>query len=135
MQVIYLDKYMKSYILYHLKQTQPVWCTWNILINAKYNTTCKEVKSHVTGTWFLQLGVLGYTQSRVDEALAYYLQDLKLTRSEVGVTHPRVARILGSIGMVYDDKNDKMAGELYESSLAMLLDTYGSAHVDVATAR
>lgn len=97
--------------------------------------TCKEVKSHVTGTWFLQLGVLGYTQSRVDEALAYYLQDLKLTRSEVGVTHPRVARILGSIGMVYDDKNDKMAGELYESSLAMLLDTYGSAHVDVATAR
>ena len=83
----------------------------------------------------LQLGGLAYTQSRVDEALAYYLQDLKLTRSEVGVSHPRVARILGSLGLVYDDKNDPLAGELYESSLAMLLDTYGSAHVDVASAR
>jgi hypothetical protein len=71
----------------------------------------------------------------VDEAMAYYLQDLKLTRSEVGVNHPRVARILGAIGMVYDDKTDKLAGELYESSLAMLLETYGSAHVDVATVR
>lgn len=71
----------------------------------------------------------------MEEALAYYLQDLKLTRSEVGVNHPTVARILGTIGMVYDDKNDKLAGELYEGSLAMLLDTYGSAHVDVATVR
>ncbi|XP_061175870.1 uncharacterized protein LOC133184810 [Saccostrea echinata] len=90
---------------------------------------------HFVAAILNKLGVLGYTQSRVDEALAYYLQDLKLTRSEVGVNHPRVARILGSIGMVYDDKNDKLAGELYESSLAMLLDTYGSAHVDVATVR
>lgn len=83
----------------------------------------------------LQLGQLCYKQTRLDEALGYYLQDLKLTRSEVGTSHPRTAVILNDIALVYDDMNKPLAQDLYEAALAVFVDTYGSAHVDVAVVR
>ncbi|KAK3101549.1 hypothetical protein FSP39_004391 [Pinctada imbricata] len=90
---------------------------------------------HFVAAILSKLGDLCYSQGRVEEALGYYLQDLKLSRSEVGVSHPRIGRILSSIGKVYDDMNDDLAGQLYEASLAELLDTYGSTHIDVAKVR
>ena len=82
-----------------------------------------------------QLGQLSYKQGRIDEALGYFLQDLSLTRNEVGTTHPRTAGILNEIALVYDDKNDPVAGELYEAALTILLDVYGSSHLEVAVTR
>ncbi|XP_070541009.1 uncharacterized protein [Ptychodera flava] len=82
-----------------------------------------------------QVGKLCYSQGRLDEALGFYLQDLKLTRSHVGTNHPRTAGIINSIALVYDDKNDELAGTLYEVALAILLETYGPAHIDVAHVR
>ena len=82
-----------------------------------------------------QLGQSSYTQGRIDDALGYFLQDLKLTRGEVGTAHPRTAGILNDIALVYDDKTLPLAGELYEVALATLLDTYGDSHLDVAVTR
>ncbi|XP_077992057.1 uncharacterized protein LOC144446177 [Glandiceps talaboti] len=82
-----------------------------------------------------QVGKLCYQQGRVDEALGFYLRDLKMTRGHVGTNHPRTAGIINSIALVYDDKNDELAGTLYEAALAILLETYGPAHLDVAHVR
>ncbi|XP_064632184.1 uncharacterized protein LOC135490720 isoform X2 [Lineus longissimus] len=82
-----------------------------------------------------KLGQLAYKQGRIDEALAYFIQDLNLTRSEVGTNHPRVAQIVNDIALVYDDQNNTLAGNLYETALKILLDTFGSVHVDVAVVR
>ena len=71
----------------------------------------------------------------MEEALAYFIQDLSLTRSEVGTTHPRTAGILNEIALVYDDKNSAVAGSLYEASLSILLDVYGLSHLEVAVTR
>ena len=45
------------------------------------------------------------------------------------------ADILNDIALVYDDKNDRVAGDLYEAALVLLLDTYGRQHLDVAVTR
>ena len=82
-----------------------------------------------------QLGQLCYKQARLDEALGYFLQDLNLTRGDVGSAHPRCAGVLNDIALVYDDRNDQVAGELYEAALIILLDTYGHSHMDVAILR
>ena len=82
-----------------------------------------------------QLGQLSYKQGRIDEALGYNIQDLTLTRGDVGTSHPRTAGILNDIALVYDDKNDPLARELYEAALTILLDTYGGNHLDVAVTR
>ena len=82
-----------------------------------------------------QLGQLSYKQGRLEEALGYFLQDLSLTRGEVGTTHPRTANVLNDLALVYDDRNDPLAGTLYEASLAVLLDTYGLMHLDIAVIR
>lgn len=84
---------------------------------------------------YLQLGQLSYKQSRVEEALAFYLQDLKVTRSEVGTNHPHTATILNEIALVYDDMNDVIAGKLYEAALSVILDTYGRKYVGTAIVR
>ena len=84
---------------------------------------------------YLQLGQLSYKQGRLDEALAYYLQDLKVTRSEVGTSHPRMATVLNEIGLVYDDKNDERAGMLYETALMIILETFGPNYVGTGTIR
>ena len=82
-----------------------------------------------------QLGQLSYKQGRLDEALGYFMQDLKLTRGEVGAAHPRTATVLNDLALVYDDKSDPLAGQLYEAALFILRDTYGNNHVDVAVIR
>lgn len=92
-------------------------------------------KHHFVGAIFTRLGQLSYKQGRVDEALGYYMQDLKMTRSEVGTKHPRMAIVLNEIGLVYDDKNDVMAGELYEAALSIILDTYGKDYLGTGTIR
>ncbi len=76
-----------------------------------------------------------YKQGRLDEALGYFLQDLTLTRGEVGATHPRTAGVLNDIALVYDDRSNPVAGELYEAALTTLLATYGSNHIEVALIR
>ena len=76
-----------------------------------------------------------YKQDRLDEALGYFLQDLKLTRGEVGTSHLRMGYILNDVALAYDDKNDPTAGRLYESALGIFLDTYGPSHLDVALTR
>lgn len=78
---------------------------------------------------------MAYKQGRVDEALAYYLQDLKVTRSEVGTNHPRTAIVLNEIALVYDDKNDISAGKLYEAALTIILDTYGNDYLGTGNIR
>lgn len=78
---------------------------------------------------------MSYKQGRIDEALGYFLQDLNLTRNEVGTSHPRTASVLNDIALVYDDKNDRLAGQLYEAALMILLDVFGQSHLDVATVR
>lgn len=78
---------------------------------------------------------MSYKQGRVDEALAYYMQDLKVTRSEVGTNHPRTAAVLNEIGLVYDDKNDVMAGQLYEAALSIILETYGNNYLGTGSIR
>ena len=78
---------------------------------------------------------MSYAQGRLDEAESYFLRDLTLTKSEVGLAHRRIAGLLCDIGMVYDDRNDPLACQLYETSLTMLLETFGPAHVDVAKVR
>ena len=83
----------------------------------------------------LQLGQLAYSQGRTSEALGYFIQDLTLTRGDVGTAHPRTASILNDIALVYDDMNDPLAGELYQAALTILLDTYGNNHLDVAVTR
>ena len=67
--------------------------------------------------------------------MGFYLQDLLLTRVQVGLSHPRVAGILNDIALVYDDKNQREAGSLYEAALMILLDFYGPSHIDVAILR
>lgn len=76
-----------------------------------------------------QLGQLNYEQHRLDEALAYYLQDLKVTRGEVGTNHPYTANVLNEIGLVYDDKNYQIAGELFEEALRIFLGAYGNNYL------
>lgn len=82
-----------------------------------------------------QMGQLSYKQGKTEQALAYYMQDLKVTRSEVGTNHPRIANVLNEIALVYDDRNDKRAGDLYEAALAIILNTYGSNYVGTAVIR
>ena len=82
-----------------------------------------------------QLGQLSYKQGRLDEALGYYLQDLKVTRGEVGNSHPRMATVLNEIALVYDDKNDEMAGKLYETALMIILETFGPNYLGTGTIR
>ena len=84
---------------------------------------------------FFQLGKLAYKQGHIDKALGHFLHDLILTRGEVGLFHPRLANILNEIALVYDDKNDSKAGELFEAALMILLDTYGPKYVEVAVLR
>ena len=64
-----------------------------------------------------------------------HLWDLKLTQSDVGLNHPRVAAILNNCGLVLDDMNDKMAGGVFQAVLGILVGAYGRDHVDVATVR
>jgi len=49
------------------------------------------------------------------------LQDLKATCSEFGTNHPFTANILNEIGLVYDDKNDEIARQLYEADLTPMV--------------
>ena len=74
-------------------------------------------------------------QGRIEEALGYFLQDMKLTRGDVGSAHPRTAAILNDIALVYDDMNDSLAGSLYKAGLQISLETYGNQHLDVAVMR
>ncbi|XP_069101362.1 uncharacterized protein [Argopecten irradians] len=90
---------------------------------------------HYVAAIYNKLGELSYSQNMLDKAVGYFLQDLKLTRSDVGMTHPRIAGILSDLAIVYDGRTDPLAGQIYETALAMLLDTYGHSHVDVAVVR
>lgn len=90
---------------------------------------------HFVAAIFAKLGQLSYKQSRLEEALAFYLQDLKVTRSEVGTNHPHTATLLNEIALVYDDMNDVIAGRLYEAALTVILDTYGRKYVGTAIIR
>ncbi|XP_033745872.1 LOW QUALITY PROTEIN: uncharacterized protein LOC117331312 [Pecten maximus] len=92
-------------------------------------------KHHYVAAIYNKLGELSYSQNMLDKAVGYFLQDLKLTRSDVGMTHPRIAGILSDLAIVYDGRTDPLAGQIYETALAMLLDTYGHSHVDVAVVR
>ena len=106
----------------------------------------------------LQLGQLSYKQGRVDEAIEHFIQDLAMTRADVGTSHPRMASkcllplscdvivvvvthhrmcagVINDIALVYDDKNESIAGDLYEAALVILLDTFGNQHLDVAVTR
>ena len=76
-----------------------------------------------------------YAQGRIDEALGFFLQDLKLSRSEVGVHHPRTATVLNEIALVYDDKNDEIAGKLYETALCIMTETYGNNYIGTGVIR
>lgn len=82
-----------------------------------------------------QLGQLHYKQGRIDETMAYCLQDLKVTRSEVGSCHPRTAIVLNEIALVFDDRNDDLAGSLYEAALVIFMDTYGKNYVGTGIIR
>ncbi|XP_019626894.1 PREDICTED: uncharacterized protein LOC109471895 isoform X3 [Branchiostoma belcheri] len=82
-----------------------------------------------------QIGQVCYKQGRVDEALGFYLQELSKVRAIHGASHPRTAGVLNSIALVYDDKNDERAGEIYETALTTMLQAYGNNHVDVAIIR
>ncbi|XP_078619476.1 uncharacterized protein LOC144886633 isoform X1 [Branchiostoma floridae x Branchiostoma japonicum] len=82
-----------------------------------------------------QIGQVCYKQGRVDEALGFYLQELSKVRAIHGASHPRTAGVLNSIALVYDDKNDERAGEIYETALATMAQAYGNNHVDVAIIR
>ncbi|XP_076109505.1 uncharacterized protein LOC143078527 [Mytilus galloprovincialis] len=92
-------------------------------------------KHNFVAAIFTRLGQLSYKQGRVDEALAYCLHDLKVTRSEVGTNHPRTAIVLNEIGLIYDDKNDSMASQLYEAALSIFLETYGKNFLGTGTIR
>ncbi|CAG2252128.1 NPHP3 [Mytilus edulis] len=92
-------------------------------------------KHNFVAAIFTRLGQLSYKQGRVDEALAYCLHDLKVTRSEVGTNHPRTAIVLNEIGLIYDDKNDSMAPQLYEAALSIFLETYGKNFLGTGTIR
>ena len=63
------------------------------------------------------------------------MQDLKATCSEFGTNHPFTANILNEIGLVYDDKNDEIARQLYEAALRITLDTYGNNYLVTGTIR
>ncbi|XP_033111514.1 kinesin light chain 1-like [Anneissia japonica] len=60
---------------------------------------------------------------------------MQLTLNEVGLSHPRVATILNNIALVYDDMNDKKAGDLFKGVLNIMVQAYGQNHVDVAVVR
>ncbi|XP_063416779.1 uncharacterized protein LOC134699017 [Mytilus trossulus] len=92
-------------------------------------------KHNFVAAIFTRLGQLSYKQGRVDEALAYCLHDLKVTRSEVGTNHPRTAIVLNEIGLIYDDKNESMAPQLYEAALSIFLETYGKNFLGTGTIR
>ncbi|XP_022088563.1 uncharacterized protein LOC110978130 isoform X2 [Acanthaster planci] len=92
-------------------------------------------KHHYVAAINGQIGQLYYSQSKLDNAMLLHLWDLKLTQSDVGLNHPRVAAILNNCGLVLDDMNDKLAGEVFQSVLGILVGAYGKDHVDVATIR
>ncbi|XP_022091330.1 uncharacterized protein LOC110979639 [Acanthaster planci] len=92
-------------------------------------------KHHYVAAINGQIGQLYYSQSKLDNAMLLHLWDLKLTQSDVGLNHPRVAAILNNCGLVLDDMNDKMAGEVFQAVLGILIEAYGKDHVDVATVR
>ena len=78
---------------------------------------------------------MSYAQGRIDDALGFFLHDLKLTRSEVGVQHPRTATVLNEIALVFDDKNDELAGSVYETALSIMMDVYGSNFIGTGIIR
>ncbi|KAL5013818.1 hypothetical protein ScPMuIL_008088 [Solemya velum] len=120
--------------VYYLKENMPE--SKKLMVRAlELSTEVLGKRHHYVAAILNKLGQLCYKQTRLDEALGYYLQDLKLTRSEVGTSHPRTAVILNDIALVYDDMNKPLAQDLYEAALAVFVDTYGSAHVDVAVVR
>ena len=45
------------------------------------------------------------------------------------------AGVINDVALVYDDKNESIAGDLYEAALVILLDTFGTQHPDVAVTR
>ncbi|XP_038058559.1 uncharacterized protein LOC119729838 [Patiria miniata] len=92
-------------------------------------------KHHYVAAINGQIGQLYYSQSKLDNAMLLHLWDLKLTQSDVGLNHPRVAAILNNCGLVLDDMNDKMSGEVFQAVLGILVGAYGKDHVDVATIR
>ncbi|ELU12330.1 hypothetical protein CAPTEDRAFT_96933 [Capitella teleta] len=92
-------------------------------------------RHHYVSAIINRLGQMSYKQGRLDESLGLFVRDLNLTRNEVGSSHPRSAAVLNDIALVYDDKNSDFARDLYEASLAILLETYGNGHLDVAVIR
>ncbi|XP_071959589.1 uncharacterized protein [Antedon mediterranea] len=82
-----------------------------------------------------QIGELSYGQGRLEDGLIHHLWDMQLTQNEVGLSHPRVGAILNNIALVYDDKNDKLAGDLFKGVLNIMVQAYGQNHVDVAVVR
>ncbi|XP_052774907.1 uncharacterized protein LOC128213338 [Mya arenaria] len=92
-------------------------------------------KHHFVASTFTRLGQLSYRQGRIEEALAYFLQDLKVTRSEVGTFHPRTAIVLNEIALVFDDRNDELAVKLYEAALKIFLETYGDKYIGTGIIR
>ena len=49
--------------------------------------------------------------------------------------HASRAGVINDVALVYDDKNESIAGDLYEAALVILLDTFGTLHPDVAVTR
>ncbi|WAR23121.1 Y7407-like protein [Mya arenaria] len=92
-------------------------------------------RHHFVASTFTRLGQLSYRQGRIEEALAYFLQDLKVTRSEVGTFHPRTAIVLNEIALVFDDRNDELAVKLYEAALKIFLETYGDKYIGTGIIR
>ncbi|XP_071959587.1 uncharacterized protein [Antedon mediterranea] len=82
-----------------------------------------------------QIGELSYGQGRLEDGLIHHLWDMQLTQNEVGLSHPRVGAILNNIALVYDDRNDKLAGDLFKGVLKILVQAFGQNHVDVAIVR
>ncbi|XP_033109971.1 uncharacterized protein LOC117111194 [Anneissia japonica] len=92
-------------------------------------------KRQCVHTEVLEIGELSYGQGRLEDGLIHHLWDMQLTQNEVGLSHPRVAAILNNIALVYDDKNEKVAGDLFKGVLNIMVQTYGQNHVDVAVVR
>jgi len=78
-------------------------------------------------------GIIAYTLSRYDTAIAYYEKALAIDLKTHGPDHPDVAAHWNNLGMAWDDKYeyDKAIG-YYEKALASNLKIFGPEHPDVA---
>ncbi|GAB1604434.1 hypothetical protein Ahia01_000724800 [Argonauta hians] len=106
-----------------------------LLRSVELSTEMFGHKYHYVAAIINKLGQLCFQQGKLDEALCYFLKYFKMIRTNVGRNYAHLATIINAVALIYDKKNFEDSTKLYECALAIMLNVFGSEHVNTAMIR